>query len=75
MENALCRIHDIVKVSLSAHALIWLARRVQELAAISRKVERGQEVSVGATRQWTAIVDKVVLDSGLIAIVSKFDEQ
>ena len=59
------------KVCISAHALIWLGRRVKELAAISSKIAGGQVITAGASCQWRNIICKLSSVSGLIKFVEK----
>ena len=59
------------KVSIPAHALVWLSTRVRELACIARKIERGRSISESARVQWTRIMDKVLASKGLPEVIRK----
>ena len=59
------------KTCISAHALVWLSRRVKELADISAKVAVGQRLSEGSQKQWSSIMAKITAISGLPAIIDR----
>ena len=63
------------KICIYAHALIWLGRRVRELADISAKVTEGHPISVGAFEQWSRIISKVAAPTGLPMVVEKIGEE
>ena len=59
------------KVCIYAHALLWLSRRLRELADISAKVSAGQPITSGALDQWSRLMAKVAAPTGLPMIVEK----
>ena len=63
------------KVCISAHALIWLARRLAELIAISHKVESGCCLSDGALAQWSRIMAKLTTVQGLPGTIQKLSPE
>ena len=59
------------EVFLFAHALVWFAARLKEVAASSRKVEKGAVIKTSIARQWTAIMDKLAPGKAFIVVVNK----
>ena len=59
------------KTCIAAHALVWLSRRVKELADMSAKVAAGLRVAVGASRHWSSIMAKLSTVSGLPSIIDR----
>ena len=63
------------KICIYAHALVWLGRRLRELADISAKVSAGHPLPDGARDQWGRIMSKVSAPTGLPSIVEKIGER
>ena len=62
------------KICIYAHALVWLGRRVRELADISAKVTASHPISEGALEQWSRILSKVAAPTRLPMTVEKLGE-
>ena len=59
------------KTCIAAHALVWLSRRVKELADMSGKVAAGQRLAGGASKQWSMVMAKLSAVSGLPAVIDR----
>ena len=62
---------SIGKVDMDSHALMWLAIRVEELAAISAQIDDSKQVAHLAWRQWHGIMRKIRAPRGLVEQVRR----